>query len=718
MRQKEITRGGHSYIESGLPDYLTDREIQILREYVVGSQVSDPERVIEELKRRGVLPSGYQLSHERMEQARRIACKFPGSVPAYLEYELKGNASRVDEFRTIEHLLERDFHRRGRFSCTAGASVTPTALQQGAINKFAALIDLIQSVTERKILCYRAKADYLRSVQGTGKQKKMRDRSELRYLPEVFADIDRSFISAFDRLRARPAYEGLSKAVDGILYLDLERVAEGSSKLSRPSLLASNWREDIAGFLRGLRNWRQGKEKSLLEELVEEERAKNGDLPSPGRLQRLKDAARRSAHERMLEYLRETNPSVALDVVSSLIEYAVIYGPRSQHREGLLGCLIELHDLLKERAFDSMAVETQQCFLDDLVDKLKCCISTKGSEREASLIYRLDRNILVFALNPYRQDKRGGTMAKLLLVKAKDYEKEHPNEKNVLIVDGVIASPLIGKLLQDDAKNGVDWREAIYTAFMSFAARTGYPRVVVNISHGIAQQSVHEFVKYVADMQGFKERTDYTFDPENGVCVFRLTEQGYQRVSARTLPNGLRYTHHLKKTPISSKIVDTLGNGRWNGEVYLDSWFVSDSYDYLMRIRSENHLGTNDPYDILRLVRSTPELRDEFERQEFYWTRADGHVMGIEIDPLEMYLDGEMKAGNMSDEMAEEIRSLMRRPPIKRKRRCRARKPDEVKYRATDEGSNAALGQQVEGAEGSSEFNDMKEEGCDDDMPF
>jgi len=52
LRQKEITRGGHSYIESGLPDYLTDREIQILREYVVGSQVSDPERVIEELKRR------------------------------------------------------------------------------------------------------------------------------------------------------------------------------------------------------------------------------------------------------------------------------------------------------------------------------------------------------------------------------------------------------------------------------------------------------------------------------------------------------------------------------------------------------------------------------------------------------------------------------------------------------------------------------------------
>ncbi|MBU0461684.1 MAG: hypothetical protein KJ574_03800, partial [Nanoarchaeota archaeon] len=359
------------------------------------------------------------------------------------------------------------------------------------------------------------------------------------------------------------------------------------------------------------------------------------------------------------------NSHNALDVISQLIEYTILYGPKGPNVDKLVDYLIDFHARLIENSFNYIAAEVQSCFLEDLTDRIKCCISGKGSEREASLTYSLDENIHIFSFNTYRYNRKESTIGKAILVETHNVQQSSESrDRRFLVLDGVIAADLVKKIAEMPvSKQSLDWREILYKVILRFSEVLGYPKIVVNISHGNAQQTVQDFVRYVADRQGLREGRDYTFNAEDDKKDFRLTAEGYQRVGTKTLPNGLRYTHHLRKEPLDAKLIKELSRGDWAGEAYLDAWFINDAYNHLMQVKNAHHLETTDPYEILRFIKSSPILNEEFAAKHVNWTKADGYVLGIEIDPFEQYLQEEIRTNDMSEEMAEELRSFVLNPP-------------------------------------------------------
>jgi hypothetical protein len=158
-------------------------------------------------------------------------------------------------------------------------------------------------------------------------------------------------------------------------------------------------------------------------------------------------------------------------------------------------------------------------------------------------------------------------------------------------------------------------------------------RIVVNISHGTAQQSIHDFVMYVAKLRGLKRGEHYTFRREQGTRVFRLTPKGVVNLGGRRAPNGLYYTHQLKRrSHFQSCNRDLeLANDRFNGEAYLDAWFLNDASEFFQEVKRECRLRTNNPEEILQFVKSDPQLAAELEKKGFNWTKGEGYIIGIEM---------------------------------------------------------------------------------------
>jgi hypothetical protein len=184
--------------------------------------------------------------------------------------------------------------------------------------------------------------------------------------------------------------------------------------------------------------------------------------------------------------------------------------------------------------FNQLRIEENSCFVDDLVDEIGACNSGEGSDREAVLIHKLDKdsegrpNQTLLSINGYQDSVHFDCLGKVLLVEVADQDdyaigdfEEKPLSK--LLVEYVLIAPqlermrpikkterrllakMVGKDPEDriiikDDEDSFDWREFVFNSIMKYAQREGYGRLIVNTRHKPGgQKCLHEFAKYVAD---------------------------------------------------------------------------------------------------------------------------------------------------------------------------------------------------------------------------
>ena len=553
----------------------TPREDYILQFHLYGKRHSDPTILMRLLKKQigEQIESAWQDSG-RAEQATRVYNEFPDSLPAYFAYEFKGETSRVDELKTIDHLLEKESAREDKICPPEDGDeieidCAPTAASQKVLSEATIAVQVLF-----------AAGDLWMYTRG----------GRLRFANKAYTKA-RGILKRGEVMRIVENVESLLSPIDFQIL-----ISDYSFSLCRTNL--GHLRE--ADFATLCAKMEDGK----LNIGPDDE-----DLP-----------------------ITPLSASTAIDLLSLSIEYAILYGNKDERRLRRLDFVLDIYSRLVGSFFNSCSVGVNPSFLDDLVDKTGANISSAGSEREASLIYRLDDSLRVLSLNTCIYDERKETIAKAVLVKAFDQDQEY--DRGLLVVDNIFASDGVELLRKRDASaDKADWRELMYEQVVRHAfICASSEKIVVNVFQDPSNQKAQEFVKYVADRQGMKEGADYTFTSRDGQHVFRLTEEGYRRLSAKRLPNGMRYTHHARKLPLDSRFVQQLSKSGWKGEMYLNSWLLSDAYEYLMRVKSENSIETDDPCGLVEIVRSTPGLREDFERREFNWTMADGCITGIEID--------------------------------------------------------------------------------------
>jgi hypothetical protein len=235
-----------------------------------------------------------------------------------------------------------------------------------------------------------------------------------------------------------------------------------------------------------------------------------------------------------------------------------------------------INALTRVASFDEIRVEENACFLDDLIDSTDSCISTDGSEREATLVYKIGsknrkrKSTAILELNAYNKGVYVTSLGKVLLVHVKD--KEDGNRAKIL-VEGVIASPKFGFVF-DGANQMFRWEYLVYEALLEYAESEGCRRVIFNAEHSQGQQCTHDFTKRAAErvnehnrMAGRKEKVEYAWEERGGVHVFSLA-------GPMKSIGGFRYTHHLTRIEPEQKDVKRIGKEGWDGECYFDSWYA------------------------------------------------------------------------------------------------------------------------------------------------
>jgi hypothetical protein len=209
----------------------------------------------------------------------------------------------------------------------------------------------------------------------------------------------------------------------------------------------------------------------------------------------------------------------------------------------------------------------------------------------------------------------------------------------MLLVDGALFSRTAKKFsLRVHGKHDKDYKlspeSLLYELVLDYSIHRGYEKLVFNISHGRSQQCTHDFVRYVANKAGLVENTHYFMQNISKVNMFRLTQTGEKMIGVHQREDGLKYTHHLKKEPMRQDIIDAISGKGWDGELYLHSFYMNDAYPYLLELAMDNGIDTEEPFDLLEKIRSDQRLSALLSQKEFNWTKADGYVMGIEIDPF------------------------------------------------------------------------------------
>ena len=221
-------------------------------------------------------------------------------------------------------------------------------------------------------------------------------------------------------------------------------------------------------------------------------------------------------------------------------------------------------------SFDELRVEINACFLDDIVDRIGCCISGEGSDREAALVYKLDRNdddsrnSDILSLNAYSKGAFVECLGKVLLV---DVEDKKDGERK-LLVDGVIIGPEIRFVRDQTTKTRFNWESFVGEAIERYAETRWYKNLLVNTSHSTGQQCTHDFVKAVAD----------AFNFETGKCLieYEMVPKGGHRVFHLKRPQGQGerppYTHNIEKRQMAQSTISRTRRGDWNGESYFHTW--------------------------------------------------------------------------------------------------------------------------------------------------
>jgi len=280
---------------------------------------------------------------------------------------------------------------------------------------------------------------------------------------------------------------------------------------------------------------------------------------------------------------------------------------------------------LAPEKFDEIRIESNDNFVDDIVDRTGACFSgPRGRHLYASYAYVLDPSMSLLSLNPYYEGKKLDSIGKAILVDTVDIEGK------VLLVDGVIVGP-------DAEIMGLNfWEGGFLESIKKIADFKKIKRIVFNTSHNIkftTQQCVHDFNRYIANEKGLDDiiSKDFTFYENNyGVKEFKLTDK-----ALKFEKDGFRYTHELYKCPMPIdrvEIMQTFFPDYW-GEQYLDAWYpwnehIAENYD---KLGEETKKLPYVQERRTKYLEDKPFVEKKKKGHSYAWNLAMGPVKGIEI---------------------------------------------------------------------------------------
>ncbi|USN45829.1 MAG: hypothetical protein H6502_01710 [Candidatus Woesearchaeota archaeon] len=195
--------------------------------------------------------------------------------------------------------------------------------------------------------------------------------------------------------------------------------------------------------------------------------------------------------------------------------------------------------------YDTMRFEFNQDAFNNVADRTASCISSRGPDAVASLLYEIDPTIFTPYVNVYSQGEYKGSLVKNMVFKGNllfRTEIMPINSKTtsgaILVVDGVLGGPEA-----DQFKH--EWMRMNYLGLLHLASSLGCETLLVNTAHSRGQQSAHDFVLHVARQNGMVEGRDFVYEIEDsdGIRKFRLLDEEASSTESMKQP----YTHRIVK---------------------------------------------------------------------------------------------------------------------------------------------------------------------------
>jgi|GEM_PF-6372048 len=202
-------------------------------------------------------------------------------------------------------------------------------------------------------------------------------------------------------------------------------------------------------------------------------------------------------------------------------------------------------------------------FLDDLFDISGSCLGVYGNQRTASLCYLLDKSMHITHINMSSRQSRGIGFTSIM--KNILFQGKTEKGSRVMVLDGSILSEELSEKKQEFFRLN-------YEGILTLTQRQGIRRLLINTSHSRAQQSTHEFVRYIAESCGMRLNTDYTYPKVENIREFQLN------LANHSSEKDFRFTHYVEKPTINKNITTRISNGNYHGEQFLDSFWAWEKY--------------------------------------------------------------------------------------------------------------------------------------------
>jgi len=212
--------------------------------------------------------------------------------------------------------------------------------------------------------------------------------------------------------------------------------------------------------------------------------------------------------------------------------------------------------------FDELRCEFNEILGRNFFNNAAECTGNRGKYQRYGYAHMQDHNIGIIAANLYKSGKYKSTVGKAFLARCND-----ENKKELLYVDGVVILQDIADFLEEPNSEEAHWA-ALYTkAILQTALTHNLEEVVFNVSHQLAQRSVWQYIRHVAELLELENGKDYTYkegyvddgSKVNKVKVKTMSNDGFE-LNKIVAENNC---HYLEKKKDSSYDDEHLLEGFW-----------------------------------------------------------------------------------------------------------------------------------------------------------
>ncbi len=211
--------------------------------------------------------------------------------------------------------------------------------------------------------------------------------------------------------------------------------------------------------------------------------------------------------------------------------------------------------------FDEMRLEFNTDKLNDFFNNVAECTGNGGKYQRYGYGHMQDHNIGIIAANLYETEKYKTTVGKAFLARCQDQES-----KELLYVDGVVMLQDIADFLEEPNQEA-RWLPLYTKAILQTALTHQLDEIVFNASHKLAQRSVWQYIKHVAELLGFQEGKDFTYkegpvddgSKDKKTNIKTMSVKGFDFIDPAEQP----YHHYVEKLSDESYRGLHLREGFW-----------------------------------------------------------------------------------------------------------------------------------------------------------